>query len=269
MSKWDTWLTLDFQAVLIKGDGIVALVNTGPAADLTAMNDGWSELPRRAGPVPPRAGRVHPGAAGGAGCAPEDVTHVILTPLQLYTVSNVLAFPNAAIRICAAVGSTSRRRTTTRTTTGTPASRRTSSPSSSTTAWDRVVLLDDEQRARAGLAHLVGRQPSPGDDRRRGGHGRGHGRSSATHSSSSRTSSRTTPSASARTSTRRWPRTNARPGPPSCSLSTIRRTSNDSQREWSRDDRVTCTNDHPPRAGDDRRPSDEHPGSRRPAGAPG
>lgn len=29
------------------------------------------------------------------GVKPEDITHIFLTPLQLYSVSNVLAFPNA------------------------------------------------------------------------------------------------------------------------------------------------------------------------------
>jgi len=44
MSNWDDWFTLHFQTVLIQGDGVTALVNTGPARDLGPMNDLWVQI---------------------------------------------------------------------------------------------------------------------------------------------------------------------------------------------------------------------------------
>jgi hypothetical protein len=99
MSSWDEWLPLTFQVLLIRGPGVVALVNTGPAEDLDPMNERWASF------LGPRAAfRREPGqfildALDSHGVRPEDVTHVFLTPLQLYTVSNVLSFPSARILI--------------------------------------------------------------------------------------------------------------------------------------------------------------------------
>jgi len=41
MGQWDNWFRLQFQVGLIQGNGITALVNTGPAKDLGPMNEGW------------------------------------------------------------------------------------------------------------------------------------------------------------------------------------------------------------------------------------
>jgi hypothetical protein len=98
LSAFDQWFRLDFQVGLIRGPGVCALINTGPAEDLAPMNDHWAKvLGERARMrrderwwVMNQLERV--------GVAPADVTHVILTPLQLYTTSNVDRFPNA--RIC-------------------------------------------------------------------------------------------------------------------------------------------------------------------------
>ena len=99
MSAWDTWIRLDFQAVLIRGDGVVALVNTGPARDLGPMNAGWEAF------LGPRSrflrgeGEFILDQLERVGVRPEEVTHVFLTPLQLYSASNVLEFPNAKILV--------------------------------------------------------------------------------------------------------------------------------------------------------------------------
>ena len=99
MSEWDEWFRLAFQVALIQGNGINALVGTGAAEDLGPMNEKWS------GFLGERARMKRSGdqwiltQLDRAGVAPEDVTHVILTPLQLYTVSNVPRFPNAQICI--------------------------------------------------------------------------------------------------------------------------------------------------------------------------
>jgi hypothetical protein len=97
MSDWDRWYTLAFQAVLIQGGGVTALVGTGPARDLGPMNAQW------AGFLGERAAMRRPEGhwiielLDGVGVAPGDVTHVLLTPLQLYTTSNVTKFPNATV----------------------------------------------------------------------------------------------------------------------------------------------------------------------------
>jgi hypothetical protein len=97
LSGWDEWFRLDFQIALIRGPGVCALVNTGPAEDLAQMNDHWATvLGDRARMRREEGWRVMTQLAS-AGVAPEDVTHIILTPLQLYSTSNVDRFPNAEI----------------------------------------------------------------------------------------------------------------------------------------------------------------------------
>ncbi len=99
MSHWDQWLPLTFQAVLIRGGDVTALVNTGPALDLGPMNAGWATFLGERAAMTRGAGEFILDQLAASGIRPADVTHVILTPLQLYSVSNVLAFPNAAICI--------------------------------------------------------------------------------------------------------------------------------------------------------------------------
>ncbi len=38
ISEWDCWLTLVFHALLVEGDGIRVLVNTGPPDDIAPLN---------------------------------------------------------------------------------------------------------------------------------------------------------------------------------------------------------------------------------------
>src|ERR1035437_8140915 len=44
MSHWDKWETLFFQMVLIRGEGRTAIINTGPPADLTEINEAWRDF---------------------------------------------------------------------------------------------------------------------------------------------------------------------------------------------------------------------------------
>jgi hypothetical protein len=151
MSDWDTWYPLAFQAVLIRGDGIVALVNTGPAEDLEPMNTAWAAFLGERARFQRGPGEFILDQLEAQGVAPEDVTHIFLTPLQLYSVSNVLAFPNAKIHI-------SRRGWKHfHTTHAHPHDARDSSIPPEiltelvTTVWPRVVLLDDEAEIAPGL----------------------------------------------------------------------------------------------------------------------
>lgn len=151
MSHWDQWLPLTFQVVLIRGHGITALVNTGPALDLEPMNAGWATFLGERARMSRRKGEFVLDQLAAAGVDPAEVTHVVLTPLQLYTVSNVLAFPNATILIGR------RGWVHFHTTHEHPHDNRaTSLPDDIlvplvTSAWPRVRLLADEDQVAAGI----------------------------------------------------------------------------------------------------------------------
>lgn len=151
MNNFEEWFPLTFQCVLIRGNGIVALVNTGPALDLEPMNAGWASFLGEKARLSRGDGQFILDQLAAHDVKPEDVTHVILTPLQLYTVSNVLAFPNAEICIAR------RGWVHFHTTHDHPHDNRaTSIPDEIltelvTTAWPRVRLLEDEDQIAEGL----------------------------------------------------------------------------------------------------------------------
>lgn len=151
MNDFEQWHPLVFQVVLIQGPGVTAIVNTGPALDLAPMNEGWASFLGEKARLERGDGEFVLDQLARVGVAPEDVTHVILTPLQLYTVSNVLAFPNARIAI------SERGWVHFHTTHDHPHDNRaTSIPDDIlvelvTTAWPRVRLLRDEDELAPGL----------------------------------------------------------------------------------------------------------------------
>jgi len=151
MSGWSEWYPLVFQVALIEGHGVVALVNTGPARDLTPMNDLWVKILGERARFRRAEGEFIADALRPAGVRPEDVTHVILTPLQLYTTSNVPLFPNA--RICLSKRGWIHYHTTH----AHPHDARWHSIPKDvlvhlvTDAWDRVHLLEDEDEIAPGL----------------------------------------------------------------------------------------------------------------------
>lgn len=96
-SDWSEWYTLAFQLVLVQGEGVTALVNTGPPPDLSDINRRWQAgLGERARLIRTEDEEI-PRALAGVGLTPQDVTHVFLTPLQLYSTSNVPLFDRAQI----------------------------------------------------------------------------------------------------------------------------------------------------------------------------
>jgi len=151
MSDWETFYPLCFQSVLIQGAGITALVNTGPPRDLDVINGFW-------GAGGGERSRMHRApeedlvaALGRCGVEPSDVTHVLLTPLELYTTGLLTEFTNATI--CMSKQGwvhhqtthdhphDSRWRSFTRETL----------VSLVTDGWDRVRLLEDEDEIAPGL----------------------------------------------------------------------------------------------------------------------
>lgn len=150
MSSWDDWIPLLFQVVLIEGDGVRALVNTGLPTDIAALRDAWATAGERA--VLRRDPEWEIGSAlAGAGVEPDDITHVILTPLQLYTTSNIALFANASICL------SQRGWVHFHTTHEHPHDDRWTSITRDvlvhlvTDAWDRVRLLSDEDEIAPGL----------------------------------------------------------------------------------------------------------------------
>ena len=99
MGQWDNWFRLQFQVGLIQGNGITAIVNTGPAKDLGPMNEGWVAFLGERVKFARQEGEYILDQLAKHNVKPEDVTHIFLTPLQLYSVSNVLEFQNAKIHI--------------------------------------------------------------------------------------------------------------------------------------------------------------------------
>jgi hypothetical protein len=99
MSDWDRWYTLAFQAVLIQGAGVNVLVGTGPAHDLEPMNRQWATFLGARAAMRRPDGHWIGDLLATVGLGPVDITHVVLTPLQLYTTSNVAEFTNATIAL--------------------------------------------------------------------------------------------------------------------------------------------------------------------------
>ncbi|MFI0367066.1 hypothetical protein ACH35V_04255 [Actinomadura sp. 1N219] len=151
MSDWDHWYRLAFQAFLVQGPGVTALIGTGPAEDLTPMNRQWAGFLGERAAMRREAGQWLPDQLAALGVDRADVTHVLLTPLQLYTTSNVPLFPNARI------GLTERGWTHFHRTHAHPHDDRWSSLPPDVLAyltheaWDRVRLLADEDEVAPGL----------------------------------------------------------------------------------------------------------------------
>lgn len=97
MSHWGQWETLFFYTVVIRGNGITAVINTGPPADLTPLNEAAKALAgerccfKRAENERPEQ------ALASVGVKPDEVDYVLLTPLQAYTTANIPLFTKAKI----------------------------------------------------------------------------------------------------------------------------------------------------------------------------
>jgi glyoxylase-like metal-dependent hydrolase (beta-lactamase superfamily II) len=96
-SHWFSWETLHFNMVVIHGEGITALINTGPPPDLTALNRNWmsgyngeerTKMRRREEERPLAA-------LASVGLKPTDVQYVFITPIQAYAIGNVSLFAAA------------------------------------------------------------------------------------------------------------------------------------------------------------------------------
>jgi hypothetical protein len=155
MRRWDDELPLAFNVTLIQGHGITAIVNTSPPDDDEYVRE---RFPRMRYLIDAPAGHLvrEPGhditaALARHGVTPDDVTHVLLTPLELYTTGTLRRFRNARIGIMR------RGWIHFHTTHDHPHDVRWRSFLQDdlvdlvTTSWDRVLLLEDEDEIAPGL----------------------------------------------------------------------------------------------------------------------
>jgi glyoxylase-like metal-dependent hydrolase (beta-lactamase superfamily II) len=100
MESWDKREEMNILIYLIRGGGQNILINTGPPQDLEIINKVWlnffgypeAQIVRTEEQLPQNI--LH-----SQGLAPEDITTVIVTPLQAYATANIPVFSNAAICI--------------------------------------------------------------------------------------------------------------------------------------------------------------------------
>src|SRR5580658_6629506 len=77
MSNWDTWETLYFWMVVIRGAGKTIVINTGPPPDLTDLNNAWKKaIDERSQMVRQESERPE-AALATLGIKPSDVDYVL------------------------------------------------------------------------------------------------------------------------------------------------------------------------------------------------
>jgi glyoxylase-like metal-dependent hydrolase (beta-lactamase superfamily II) len=97
MESFHEWTTLQFQVGILRYDKNIILINTGFPDDVSGIAKAWKDfLGERAVLQRPDAGRMS-AILEAENIKPEDVTHVIITPIQLYATGNLHLFKNAKI----------------------------------------------------------------------------------------------------------------------------------------------------------------------------
>lgn len=97
MEAFHDWTKLRFQVSIIKSDEKIILLNTGFPDDVSGIAKAWKDfLGERAILHRPDSGMIT-AILGKENIKPEDVTHVIITPIQLYATGNLHLFKNAKI----------------------------------------------------------------------------------------------------------------------------------------------------------------------------
>lgn len=153
--RFEEWISLALQLILIQGGGRTVLVNTALPDDLSELH---REFPGALMWQPPGARgatirtpqQLQGRALAAAGVDPVDVTDVILTPIVRYTTSTLEAFPNATIHL------SKRGWVHFHTTHEHPHDHRWAFPRDTlvhlvTDWWERVSLLEDEHEIAPGL----------------------------------------------------------------------------------------------------------------------
>jgi hypothetical protein len=151
MSGWDEWFPLSFNVVLVRGSDATVLVNTGAPADLGPINEIWASILGERSRYLREPHETIEAQLARVGVRPDQVTHVVATPFQLYTTAGIPLFANA--QICLSKKGWVHFHTTHRH----PHDNRWTSISPEvlvhlvTDGWDRVRLLDDEDEIVPGV----------------------------------------------------------------------------------------------------------------------
>lgn len=96
MQGWDGWFDSKFLTVVAQDGTNVVVVNTGPPPELEALNAAWKGFHPSGRVQMQREESERPEAVlRDLGLTPADVTHVVLSPIVIYTVGNLSLFPNA------------------------------------------------------------------------------------------------------------------------------------------------------------------------------
>lgn len=97
MESFQEWTTLRFQLAIVRSEDNIILVNTGFPDDIDGIAKAWAAyLGDRAVLQRPEDARMT-AILQKENIKPEHVTHVIITPIQLYATGNLHLFPNAKI----------------------------------------------------------------------------------------------------------------------------------------------------------------------------
>jgi len=155
MSTKNTWEMLHFYMMIIRGNGITAIVNTGPPRDLRKLeelNDAFRSFYKTGdrGTLIVKEGERPQTLWPKLGIDPKTVDYVIITPLQAYATANLDLFPKAKICI------SKRGWIDFHAPRFSHGPRRTMIPDEilvylDTTAWNRVRLLEDEDTIVPGI----------------------------------------------------------------------------------------------------------------------
>lgn len=97
MSGWNTWETLHFWMVVIRGGGKTIIINTGPPADLRPMNEVWAHAIDPRSQMQRHDAERPDVALASIGISADEVDYVLITPLQAYATGNIPLFKNAQI----------------------------------------------------------------------------------------------------------------------------------------------------------------------------
>jgi len=100
MEAWNQREEMNALIYLVRGGGKKILINTGPPQDLTTINKAWlgffgypeAQIVRTDDQLPQNILKSQ-------GLTPDDISHVIVTPLQAYATANIHLFRNATIAI--------------------------------------------------------------------------------------------------------------------------------------------------------------------------
>lgn len=100
MENWNQREEMHALIYLIRGEGQNILINTGPPRDLAVINKAWldffgypeAQIVRTEDQLPENILRSQ-------GLTPDDITMVLVTPLQAYATANIPLFRNATIGI--------------------------------------------------------------------------------------------------------------------------------------------------------------------------